>query len=248
MKKIFFIFSLAFISVSCSVFRSNTIYDYYHPDFTCTSGAGLRDEEKWKIHQTKYAEAKDKYASENAQIKKANIVFTGNSLVAAFPIGILGNEFPGAVNRGIPGDMAELLLGRLDSTVLNLNPSVIVLEIGGNDIIEGKCLDYIENAHRSIIRKIRTTLPNTKLILLGIPPVLNKNVNSISPIANGWLARIASEDSQIRYLDIWPEFRRKEIPFIREEFVPMYGNRPDPIHVNEEAYKVWAKKLKPFLR
>ncbi|MFB5651619.1 GDSL-type esterase/lipase family protein [Leptospira wolffii] len=248
MKKILGVSFLLWSAVSCSLFRANTIYDYYHPSFSCYSGIGIRDEDQWEIYQSKYKEAVEKYAAENAQIKKANIVFVGNSLMAAFPPAILSSEFSGAVNRGIPGDMTELLSGRLDRTVLNLKPSFIVLEIGGNDIREGKCLDYIEEMHKGIVRKIRTSLPNTKIVLLGIPPVLSKNVNSISPIANAWFAKIAAEDGNVQYLDIWPNFRRKDLPFIKEEFVPTYNGKQDPIHVNEEAYKVWAQKIKVLLK
>ncbi len=248
MKKIAYCIFLIFSALSCSLFRSSTIYDYYHPSFSCYSGIGIRDEWQWETYQTKYKEATEHYSKENDKIQKAGIVFVGNSLIAGFPPALLSAEFPGAVNRGIPGDMTELLLGRLDKTVLNLKPSLIVLEIGGNDIREGKCLDYIESIQRTIVRKIRTSLPNTKILLLGIPPVLSKNVNSISPIANAWLSRIASEDQNVRFLDIWPQFRRKDLPFIKEEFVPVYNGKQDPIHVNEEAYKIWSQKIKSAVR
>ncbi|TGL59574.1 GDSL-type esterase/lipase family protein [Leptospira sarikeiensis] len=234
--------------ISCSIFQPKTVFDYYHPDFHCVDKMGLRDSEFWDFYSEKYKEAVTNYSKENDKLKKANIVFVGNSLVSSFPPEILTSEFPGAVNRGIPGDMAEMLLGRLDSTVLNLKPSTIVLEIGGNDIRDGKCLDYLENQHRQIIQKIRTSLPNTRILILGIPPVLSKNINSVSPVVNAWWARIAQENQNMLFLDIWPEFRRKEIPFIKEELAFVFEGKQDPIHVNKEAYIIWARKIKSYLR
>lgn len=233
---------------SCASLRNAKIVDYYHPNFECAGNLGSRDPDFWTLYQAKYREAIEFYSKENARIKTAQIVFVGNSLMAGFPPGLLQEEFPGSVNRGIPGDMTELLLGRLESTVFPLKPSYIILEIGGNDIREGKCLDYIESKQREIVSRIRTVLPNAKVILLGIPPVLSGQVNSVSPIVNSTLARIAAGSPNLSYLDIWPYFRTKGLPFLREELALEYEGKTDKIHVNENAYKIWAKQIKPLLK
>lgn len=209
---------------------------------------GIRDSDNWESYQKLYQDAVLLYTNENEKLKKANIVFVGNSLIAAIPPDLVQADFPGSVNRGIAGDMTELLLGRLDVTVLSLKPSTIVLEIGGNDIRDGKCLDYIEGIHRLLIQKIRTSLPNTKVLILGIPPVLSKNVNSVSPIVNAWLLRIANENQNVQFLDIWPEFRQKGTPFIREELALSFEGKKDPIHINRDAYIIWLRKIKSLLK
>ncbi|EPG75596.1 GDSL-like protein [Leptospira fainei serovar Hurstbridge str. BUT 6] len=237
----------AFIT-SCASFRNDTIVDYYNPNFTCSSSLGSRNVEFWIQYQAKYNEAIEFYKKENERIKTAKIVFVGNSLVAGFPPDLLSAQFPGSVNRGIPGDMTELLLGRLESTVFALKPSYIVIEIGGNDIREGKCLDYLEARHREIVSKIHAALPDAKIVILGIPPVLSKDVNSVSPIVNAWLSRVASENTGVSFLDIWPYFRKKELPFLRDDLALEYGGKIDKIHVNENAYKIWAKQIKYFIK
>lgn len=240
----FFLLSL----ISCSVFQRRTIYDYYNPDFKCVDKVSTRDSDEWEVYQKLYQEAVLIYTNENQKLKKANIVFVGNSLIAAIPPDLIQADFPGSVNRGIAGDMTELLLNRLDSTVLNLKPSTVILEIGGNDIRDGKCLDYIEGIHKLLIQKIRTNLPNTKILILGIPPVLSRNVNSVSPIVNSWLFRIANENQNVQFLDIWAEFRQKEIPFIKEELALSYEGKKDPIHINRDAYIIWLRKIKSLVR
>ncbi|PJZ78852.1 GDSL-type esterase/lipase family protein [Leptospira neocaledonica] len=240
----FFLLSL----ITCSVFQTRTIYDYYNPDFKCVDKIGVRDAGEWEKYQKLYLEAVQIYSKENEKLKKANIVFVGNSLIAAIPPDLIQTDFPGSVNRGIAGDMTELLLNRLDSTVLNLKPSTIILEIGGNDIRDGKCLDYIEGIHRQLIQKIRTSLPNTRILILGIPPVLSRNVNSVSPVVNVWLLRIANENPNVQFLDIWSEFRQKEIPFIKEELAFSHDGKKDPIHINRDAYIIWLRKIKSLVR
>lgn len=183
------------------------------------------------------------YREENQRIKTANVVFVGNSLIQLFPNEILTKEFPGAVNRGIGGDMTELLLERLEEDVVVLNPKAIVLEIGGNDLIQGKCLNLIENNLVRILDKLNKSLPNTKIVILGIPPVRTQSLNSISPVINLTWIYIAQSYKNVVFLDNWQWLREKDRPGLRPEF----WLEQDKIHLNENAYKIWVDKLKPIL-
>lgn len=152
-------------------------------------------------------------------------------------------EFPGAVNRGIGGDITELLLERLDEDVVSLNPKAIVLEIGGNDLIQGKCLHRIENNLVKILDKLTQSLPNTKIVILGVPPVRTQNLNRVSPVLNlAWISIIQSYKNVV-FLDNWQWLREKDRPILRQEF----WLEKDKIHLNDNAYKVWVEKLKPIL-
>ncbi len=183
------------------------------------------------------------YREENQRIKTASVVFVGNSLIQLFPNEILTKEFPGAVNRGIGGDITELLLERLDEDVVSLNPKAIVLEIGGNDLIQGKCLHLIENNLVKILEKLTQSLPNAKIVILGIPPVRTQNLNRVSPVINlAWVSIIQSYKNVV-FLDNWQWLREKDKPILRQEF----WLEKDKIHLNENAYKVWVEKLKPIL-
>ncbi len=183
------------------------------------------------------------YREENQRIKTASVVFVGNSLIQLFPNEILTKEFPGAVNRGIGGDITELLLERLDEDVVSLNPKAIVLEIGGNDLIQGKCLHLIENNLVKILDKLTQSLPNAKIVILGIPPVRTQNLNRVSPVINlAWVSIIQSYKNVV-FLDNWQWLREKDRPILRQEF----WLEKDKIHLNENAYKVWVEKLKPIL-
>lgn len=184
------------------------------------------------------------YQEENRRIKSANVVFAGNSLIQLFPRELLEREFPGAVNRGIGGDMTELFLERLDEDILSLSPKVIVLEIGGNDLIQGKCLDGIEKNLVSILDKISSTAPNTKVVVLSVPPVRNQTLNQISPVLNLSWVSILPAYKNVVFLDNWQWLREKDRPALRPEF----WLERDKIHLNENAYRIWVQKLKPLLQ
>ena len=75
------------------------------------------------------------------------------------------------VNRGISGNRVVDLYARIKSDCWNLNPDVISILIGVNDVwheIGGKNgveLDRFENVYRMMIEDTKKALPNTKLIL-----------------------------------------------------------------------------------
>ncbi|EMY77670.1 GDSL-like protein [Leptospira weilii serovar Ranarum str. ICFT] len=244
MAKYLSIVSLLFLFISCSsLLKKSYIDDYSSPDFECWSGAGYRSAETFELYRSAWSKVRNLYRDENRRIQSANIVFTGNSLIHLFPKELMTKEFPGAVNRGIGGDITELLLERLDEDVVSLNPKAIVLEIGGNDLIQGKCLHRIENNLVKILDKLTQSLPNTKIVILGVPPVRTQNLNRVSPVLNlAWISIIQSYKNVV-FLDNWQWLREKDRPILRQEF----WLEKDKIHLNDNAYKVWVEKLKPIL-
>ncbi|MGJ4751006.1 GDSL-type esterase/lipase family protein [Leptospira kmetyi] len=243
MAKYFFSLSLLFLFSSCSYLIKKSYTDYTSSNFECWAGVGYRSSEKFEQYRNLWSTMRKIYREENQRIKTANVVFVGNSLIQLFPNEILSKEFPGAVNRGIGGDMTELLLERLEEDVVVLNPKAIVLEIGGNDLIQGKCLYLIENNLVRILDKLNKSLPNTKIVILGIPPVRTQSLNSISPVINLTWVSIAQSYKNVVFLDNWQWLREKDRPALRPEF----WLEQDKIHLNENAYKIWVDKLKPIL-
>ncbi|AOP34007.1 SGNH hydrolase [Leptospira tipperaryensis] len=243
MVRYFFAFSLLFLFTSCSVLIKKTYTDYSSSDFECWSGAGYRSSEKFEQYYSLWKTMRGIYREENQRIKTANVVFVGNSLIQLFPIDLMAREFPGAVNRGIGGDITELLLQRIEEDVLSLNPKAIVLEIGGNDLIQGKCLNVIETNFGKILERIYQANPNLKVVILGIPPVRTQSINNVSPALNLTWISIAQGYKNVVFLDNWQWLREKDRPALRQEF----WLEKDKIHLNENAYKIWVQKLKPIL-
>ncbi|WP_061226481.1 SGNH/GDSL hydrolase family protein [Leptospira interrogans] len=244
MAKFLFSISLLFLFTYCSsLIKKSYTDDYSSPNFECWSGSGFRDSETFGLYKSAWAELRNFYKIENQKIKSANIVFVGDSLIQLFPKELMVQEFPGAVNRGIGGDLTETLLERIEEDVLSLNPKVIVLEIGGNDLIQGKCLHITETNLNRILEKIIKFNPNIKIVILGIPPVRNQTVNRVSPVLNLTWISIIRPYKNVEFLDGWQFLREKDRPVLDSEFWP----GQDKIHVNEKAYRAWIHKLKPIL-
>ncbi len=187
-----------------------------------------------------------RYGQENQTIKQSKVVIVGNSLVVGFEPNLMRQELPGVpiVNRGIGGDMTESLLERIEEDVLVLSPQTIVIEIGGNDLIYGKCLSSTQKNIVSIVDTIHTKNPNTKIIFIAAPPTKVPELNRIVPIYNLFLSEFTKSRKNVIYVEVWNELRKPDAPSIGDEFVRPNG---DPIHFNEKGYEVWGKKLRPLL-
>ncbi|MBU0729041.1 MAG: arylesterase [Proteobacteria bacterium] len=65
---------------------------------------------------------------------------------------LLGRE---VVNAGIPGDTTETALARLEQDVLSKSPGVVLITLGGNDLLQGVAKDTAFARLKTIIETIQ---------------------------------------------------------------------------------------------
>jgi len=241
--------------LNCSSFpfrkSKNDFHNYHDPQFQCLAEAGWRNSALFDQYQTLgWNVLRQKYNEENAKIRSAKAVIVGNSLIQLFEERLMQKEFPNRniVNRGIAGDMTEGLRERLPDNVFSLNPKVIIIEIGGNDLIFGKCLSFTETNIRGIVEDIRRHDRNIKIAFLSIPPTRNSSLNSVVPVLNASIQNLAREYNFI-YLDLWNYMRDPNLPTIREDYVRYAeSGKIDKIHFNEKGYEVIGQLVRPLLK
>ncbi|HMW03595.1 MAG TPA: GDSL-type esterase/lipase family protein [Leptospiraceae bacterium] len=246
-------FILFFFLIHCSSFGKvkNDYFDYYDSSFKCLAETGWRDSNLYSRYlDLGWNPIRKKYNDDNQKIKSANVVIVGNSLIQLFDERLIQREFPSlnVVGRGIAGDMSESLRQRISDNVLSLNPKTVIIEIGGNDIIFGKCLSYTENNIRGIIEDIQSYDKRIKIIFLSVPPTKNKVLNSVVPALNASIQSLAKEYNFV-YLDLWKAMRNPDLPVIKEDFVRYneFG-KMDKIHFNEKGYEVIGQLVRPLIK
>ncbi|MFA5449410.1 MAG: GDSL-type esterase/lipase family protein, partial [Clostridia bacterium] len=107
----------------------------------------------------------------NRNIQTGEVVFTGDSITELCD---LGQFYPNitAYNRGISADTTEGLLKRMDESIFDLAPKVIVLLIGINDLaFFGKSEDEVLVNYRKILSQIADRLPTAAVIIQSVYPV-----------------------------------------------------------------------------
>jgi len=186
----------------------------------------------------------------NARVKQGNVdlIFVGDSITHWWEKRgeEIWQEYYGrrnAVNLGISGDRTQHVLWRLDNgNIDGISPKAAVVMIGTNNLhVNRNTVEETADGVIAICKELRTKLPNTKILLLGIfprelkPCPLRDNVIKTNKI----ISKIA-DGRKIYYLDIGDKFVEAD-GSISDEI--MY----DYLHLTTKGYKIWAEAMEPKL-
>ncbi|HSP11404.1 MAG TPA: SGNH/GDSL hydrolase family protein [Salegentibacter sp.] len=206
---------------------------------------------------TLYAQNKDrmeqdwpnlqKYHQENQKIKdsgkKPIAVFMGNSITEGWvntnPEFFRKNNFTG---RGIGGQTTPQMLIRFTPDVIDLEPEVVVILAGTNDIAGNTGASSVKMITDNIKAMAQLAKANgIKVVLSSILPVYDypwqPGLNPVEKIAsvNTWLKSYAQENNHI-YLDYFPALANK-----KRGMKPEYAD--DGVHPTKMGYTV----MEPFV-
>jgi acyl-CoA thioesterase-1 len=182
----------------------------------------------------------DQVEANNSQQKaqKSNILFFGNSLTAglglpedeAYPsliqerIDSLGLNY-NVINAGLSGETSSAGLERID-WVLNQPVAIFLLELGANDMLRGLDVQSTKENLNQILKKVRSTYPDAKIIVAGMQAAPNMGpdyINAFNKI----------------YPDLASSFEASLIPFFLEGVAGIDSlNLKDRKHPNAKGQKV----------
>lgn len=148
------------------------------------------------------------------------------------------------LNLGVSGDRTQHVLWRFENAQLDgIKPKVVVLMIGTNnsngaDNTEAEILEGVQ----AILTQIKTRLPETKTVLVGIFPrgqtfsaQRGKNLQ-----VNQALAKQADNKS-VFYVDFGAKLIEKDGSISKEVM-------PDYLHLSPKGYEIWAKSTESVLK
>ncbi|WP_024864441.1 GDSL-type esterase/lipase family protein [Butyrivibrio sp. FCS014] len=129
-----------------------------------------------------YAVTRYRYLNKNAI--KGETLFVGSSLMEHFPIDeiLMSRRITRVIyNRGISGYTIPELLESMDEQIFNLEPSVIFINIGTNDISHREeTAEVFEEDYRKVLTQIKERLPKTKVFMMAYYPVNQKVADTIT--------------------------------------------------------------------
>ncbi len=162
------------------------------------------------------------------------VIAFGDSLV--FGVGTTGgNNFVSVLSRrldipilnaGFPGDTTGSALARLDSAVLGRQPDIVIVLIGGNDLLQGVPVQQRVDNLTAIAQRLRAASATVLLVGLGR--------DLLDPFA-GALPEIANATSSLLVPDI---------------LQGIFGNpslMADAIHPNNDGHAIMADRIEPVL-
>ena len=149
-----------------------------------------------------------------------------------------------AADFGWGADKVENILWRLENGELDgVNPKVIVLLAGTNNVGNHDPPDGITKGLEAVVRLMQSKAPAATIILTAIFPRNDNSSNKVMPMIDQINANLAhlADGQKIRYLDI----NRKLADENGKLFDGMMN--PDLLHPSLQGYQVWADALKPIL-
>jgi len=153
------------------------------------------------------------------------------------------------LNFGVGGDRTEHVLWRIENGQLDgIKPKAAVLMIGTNNSNKNKdgTEQYSEaeilEGIQAIVKQIRTRLPETKLLVLGIFPRSQSFTTQRGKLLqiNQALARVA-DGGMIHYIDFGSQL-------IENDGSLSKSIMPDYLHLSEKGYTIWAEAIEPKLK
>ena len=153
---------------------------------------------------------------------------TGAASDTAYPAVLATLTGHTVINAGVPGDTTSSGLQRLPAVLAEHKPRLVLLCLGGNDMLKQQPAAATENNLRLLVQTIRAG--GADVVLIGVPePRLFGG-------APDFYGRVAEE---------------MQLPLERDIFNDVLKDnrlRSDPIHANAAGYRVVAERLAEFLR
>jgi lysophospholipase L1-like esterase len=146
------------------------------------------------------------------------------------------------VNLGIADDRTQHVLWRLDNgNIDGISPKVAVVMIGTNNHPPRNTGEEVADGIIAICNKLRTRLPKTNILLLGIFPREQKPCAMREELAKA--SKIASkiaDGKKIYYLNIVGKFLEPDGSISKDVM-------NDYLHLTPKGYKIWAEAMEPKL-
>lgn len=196
--------------------------------------------------RNEWMEAHQKFVDRAAQ-GKVDIVFLGDSITdrwrsAGKEVWAERYASKNAVNFGIGGDRTENVLWRIrNGELAGIAPRIVVLLIGTNNTARNTAPEIAEGIS-AIVGEIRSRLPNTKILLLGVFPRDEKpgteNRRKIAEV-NQAIQKL-DDGFHVFFLDFGNRFLQPDGSISAETM-------KDFLHIERAQYRVWADAMQPKL-
>ncbi len=147
------------------------------------------------------------------------------------------------LNLGIGGDRTQHVLWRLDNgNISGIQPKVAVVMIGTNNSGKDRnTADEMVDGVEAVVKKLRSKLPETKILLLAIFPRGEKFNDQRGKILQvNQVLRKLHDGKHIHYMDIGHRFMDGD------GMIPK-AIMPDFLHFSTAGYGVWAKAIETKL-
>lgn len=167
----------------------------------------------------------------NAHPSGANVIAFGDSLTKGVGAGP-GEDYPAqlaqlagvnVLNRGVPGETTALALKRLERDVLTQNPRIVIVCLGGNDLLQRQPISQTFANLEEIVTKIQGK--GALVILVGIKGL------------------VLADNHGPEYKKLASKRGAVFVPDVLSGILSDPKLKSDQIHPNAQGYKIVAQRI-----
>ena len=192
--------------------------------------------EAWaRMFQEYYDMKVANFEEENKTLTDVDVLFLGDSLTDGYDVNAYYPQY-NVANRGIGGDTTYGLERRLQVSAYDLNPKVIVMLIGANNLSS-----MLEN-YESIVTNLKQNLPNAKIIILSICPAGGDQIwRNPHALENNVELQAIAERQGCTYVDMFPILLDPDANELRASYTI------EGLHFTAEGYEAITAALTPII-
>ena len=198
-----------------------------------------QQEEQMRIVQEYRANKRALYQQENEQYAdyEVEVAFIGDSLTDGYDLSKYYPQYITA-NRGIGGDTTYDLESRLQVSVYDLKPQVVVMLIGANN------MDTMLENYEDILRGLQENLPNTKVVVLSLTAMGGEHWGRKNQLAayNNVSIKLLAQKYGFTFVDLFSALYDVSIGEVYE------GYTVDGGHFTHEGYVAVTQQITPVLQ
>ncbi len=167
---------------------------------------------------------------------ETDVAFIGDSLTEGYDLATFYPQYV-TVNRGIGGDTTFGLQDRLQVSLYDLKPKVIVMLIGANNI------DTMLQNYESILQDLKQNLPESKIVLLSLTAMGGEHWGRRSQLAayNNVTIKLLAQRYEYEFVDIYSVLYDISIGEIYKEYTTDGG------HLTPLGYEKITEQVTPVL-
>ena len=198
-----------------------------------------KQEEELKAAFRAYYNAKiEQYARENAEYDdyEVDVAFIGDSLTDGYDLATYYPQYVTA-NRGIGGDTTFGVEERLQVSLFDLKPKVVVMLIGANN------MDSMFQNYESILQSLKENLPESKIVLLSLTSMGGEHWGRKNQLAayNNVSIKLLAQKYEYAYVDLYSALYNLSTREIYESYTTDGG------HLTPLGYSIVTAQLTPVL-
>lgn len=190
-----------------------------------------------RIFEEHYNARVELFREENNRFEKGevDVAFIGDSLTEGYDV---AKHYPqyATVNRGIGGDTTYGLEERLQISVYDLQPKVVVMLIGANN------METMMENYECILIGLRDNLPNSKIVLVSLTSMSGEwgKKNELAKQNNIKIRALAAQYG-FAYVDLFNALLDPQTNEIRAEYTTDGG------HQTAQGYEVFTATITPVI-